>query len=66
MSVKTASVFTCNYCGITDHGIEDAYDVPLEWFTIRISKNVSASAADDLHVCSNCQYENISNLWANI
>ena len=66
MSVKQATLFTCDACGTTDHGIQDCYDVPLEWFTIRISKNITASTADDLHICPSCQYEAVENLWKNI
>jgi ribosomal protein L37AE/L43A len=66
MSVKTATVFTCNMCGTSDHGIENCYDVPQEWFTIRISKAIAASTADDLHICPSCQYETVESLWRNI
>lgn len=66
MSVKTASVFTCDMCKSTDYGIEDCYDVPLDWLTIRISKNVTASTADDLHICSSCKYNDVITLWETI
>jgi hypothetical protein len=66
MSFKAATVFTCDMCKSTDHGIEDCYDVPLEWMTIRMSKNVSASAADDLHICPNCKYNDLITLWDTI
>lgn len=66
MSIKTATVFTCNYCGATETGLENCYDTPLEWFTIRISKNISAGTADDLHICSSCQYCTVEELWREI
>ena len=66
MSIKTATVFTCDMCGTTTHSIEGTYDTPLEWFTIRISKNVTAATADDLHICDSCQYEAVETLWKTI
>ena len=66
MSIKTATVFTCDKCKCTEHSVEGTYDTPIEWFTIRISKNITASTADDLHICSSCQYESIENLWQTI
>jgi len=66
MSIKTATVFTCDSCGKTEHSVEGCYDTPLEWFTIRISKNITASTADDLHVCPSCAYCTVEELWRTI
>jgi ribosomal protein L37AE/L43A len=66
MSVKTASVFTCDKCRFTEHGLEDAYEVPLDWLTIRISKNVSAATANDIHICPTCKYDDVITLWETI
>lgn len=66
MSMARAEVFTCDLCKTKDYGVEGAYDVPLDWFTIRISKYVSAGAADDLHICPSCKYEDLISLWEKI
>ncbi len=66
MSVKTSSVFTCDLCKTKDFGEDGAYDVPLDWFTIRISKYVTAGTADDLHLCPSCKYESVTDLWEKI
>lgn len=66
MSLVTASVFTCDLCKTKDYGVDGAFDVPLDWLTIRISKMVTAAAADDLHICPNCKYEDLVSLWEKI
>lgn len=66
MTVKAATLFTCNACGASDHGIQDCYDVPLEWLTIRMSKSIAASTADDLHICPSCTYTDLRDLWETI
>lgn len=66
MSVKTMDVFTCNACGQKDFGIDGGYDVPLDWLTIRMSKNITATTADDLHICPSCKYTDLVDLWETI
>ena len=66
MSVKTQDVFTCDLCKTKDFGIENGYDVPLDWLTIRMSKNITATTADDLHICPSCKYEDLISLWEKI
>lgn len=63
MTVKTASVFLCNSCGYAEASDDGVVGAPLEWFTIRVSQNATASASDDKHLCPNCSYSSIWDLW---
>lgn len=66
MSIQTKDVYTCDACGTKDYNIDNGYQPPLEWFTIRISMLNTAVSADDLHICASCKYEDINTLWQKI
>lgn len=67
MSAKTGTIFVCDLCKATDTSmVEDAYEVPMEWLTVRIAVTRSASTAADIHLCPTCKWEPVTDLWEKI
>ena len=66
MSVITKDVYTCDKCKTVDFNIENGYDIPLEWLTIRISSMNTCAGSEDLHICPSCKYEERVGLWESI
>lgn len=67
MSVKTASVFTCDMCKTTDVSrVDGAYEAPEEWLTVRITALADAGTKPNCHLCPSCKYESIEKVWAEV
>lgn len=64
--IKRADLYTCDVCKSTEHTVEGSYEVPLEWLTIRMANINSCSAGADLHICPECKYYNLTELWEKI
>lgn len=64
MTVRTASVFTCNLCFTTDTSrVDGAYEAPQEWLTVRITAMAQAGDKPDAHLCPSCKYEPVESVY---
>ena len=67
MTVRTASVFTCDLCKTTDTSrIDDSYEVPSEWMTVRVTISTDAAGTPNAHLCPSCKYEPVLDIWEKV